>query len=104
MTRTPIIPGCYLRVTARVKVNAGSIPAFRIAGWAGRGGDVHVPNLDEAGPSVVPTRLGQVVEVSAIVGSGVRGGVDMSWGSEPEYGYLGLDMTGPSGGVVRIDA
>ncbi|CAM4170377.1 glycosyl hydrolase family 28-related protein [Palleronia rufa] len=103
MKRTPIIPGCYLRVTARVKVIAGSIPAFRIAGWAGRGGDVHVPNLDEAGPSVVPTRLGQVVEVSAIVGSGVRGGVDMSWGSEPEYGYLGLDMTGPSGGVVRID-
>ena len=101
--RTPIIPGSYFRISTRIKVMAGSIPSVRIAGWPGRGGDNHVSGLDESGPSKVPGGLGRIVEVSAIVGAGVRGGVDMSWGSEPEYGYFGLDLTGPSGGVVRIE-
>ncbi len=27
----------------------------------------------------------------------------MVWGTAPVYGHLGLDLTGPTGGVVRID-
>ena len=27
----------------------------------------------------------------------------MVWGTAPVYGHLGLDLTGPNGGVVRID-
>ena len=32
---TPILPGTYLRVSARVKAVAGNLPSVRIAGWAG---------------------------------------------------------------------
>ncbi len=102
-TRTPIIPGCYLRVTARVKAISGNLPAVRIAGWAGRGNDVHVDGVTEAAESRMIEEYGDIVEVSAIVGAGRRGGVDLSWGPAAEYGYLGLDLTGPTGGVVRID-
>lgn len=103
MGRTPILPGCYLRVTIRIKAMAGALPNVRIAGWAGIGNDTHVPGLVEAGSEVALTSYGEVVELSAIVGSGNRSGVDMVWGQGPDYGYFGLDLTGPNGGTVRID-
>ena len=73
---TPILPGCYLRVRARVKAVSGPLPSVRIAGWAGQSGGSHVAGLVEAGTSVALTAYGEVVEVSAIVGSGPRTGVD----------------------------
>lgn len=103
MGQTPLLPGCYLRIRARVKAVSGTLPDVRIAGWAGGPGEVHVAGLAETGPEVTLTAYGDVVEVSAIVGSGARGGVDMAWGTTPIYGHFGLDLTGPSGGVVRID-
>ncbi|TCL08468.1 pectate lyase-like protein [Shimia isoporae] len=103
MAQTPIFPGCYLRITARVKAISGNRPTVRIAGYAATAGGAHVNGLTEVGPSTVLTGYGSVVEVSAIVGSGVRGGVDMVWGATPAYGHFGLDLTGASGGVVRID-
>ncbi|MGR3372359.1 glycosyl hydrolase family 28-related protein [Pseudooceanicola nanhaiensis] len=103
MGETPILPGCYLRVTARVKAVSGNLPSVRIAGWAGDGADSHVTGLVEAGPAVPLTQYGEVVDVSAIVGTGNRQGVDMVWGTAPVYGHFGLDLTGPNGGVVRID-
>lgn len=103
MAETPILPGCYLRITARVKAVSGNLPAVRIAGWAGDGSDSHVAGVVETGPSVPLTRYGEVVEVSAIVGSGDRAGVHMVWGTKPVYGHFGLDLTGANGGVVRID-
>ena len=59
--------------------------------------------MTTTGPSVTLTSYGEVVEVSAIVGAGVRGGVDMVWGAAALYGHFGLDLTGATGGVVRID-
>ncbi|MCG6903593.1 MAG: right-handed parallel beta-helix repeat-containing protein [Rhodobacter sp.] len=103
MGETPILPGCYLRVTARIKAITGNLPSVRIAGWAGKSGGVHVAGLNETGPSVALTSYGEVVEVSAIIGSGDRTGVDMIWGTEPIYGHFGLDLTGSNGAVVRID-
>ncbi|MDQ2091671.1 glycosyl hydrolase family 28-related protein [Marimonas arenosa] len=103
MGETPLLPGCYLRVTAKVKAVSGNLPAVRVAGWAGGAGGVHVNGLTEVGPSTALTQYGEVVEVSAIVGPGLRGGVDMVWGREPLYGHFGLDLTGATGGVVRID-
>lgn len=102
MGQTPIEPGLYLRVTARVKAMAGNLPSVRIAAWAGRanGTNVTVPSV---GPSVTLTSYGEIVTISAIIGSGNRQGVDMVWGTEPVYGHFGLDLTGPNGGVVRID-
>ena len=103
MGETPILPGCYLRVTARVKAMSGTMPAVRIAGWAGRSNDTEVTGLVTVGPSVQLSAYGEVTEVSAIVGTGARGGVDMVWGTEPAYGHFGLDLTGANGGIVRID-
>ncbi len=103
MGETPLLPGCYLRVTARIKAIAGSLPAVRIAGYAARGNGSAVSGIDTTGPSSTLTTYGDVLEVSAIIGAGNRGGVDMVWGTEPVYGHFGLDLTGPNGGVVRID-
>jgi len=103
MGRTPIEPGCYLQVRARVKVLSGPLPAVRIGAWASSGGTTHLNNVLEIGPSVPLTEYGRVFEVSAIIGSGRRGGVDMAWGRAAEYGHIGLDLTGPNGAIVRID-
>lgn len=100
---TPILPGCYLRVRARVKAMSGNLPAVQIAGWAGGAGGVHVAGVVETGPSVQLTAYGKVETVEAIVGTGNRGGVDMVWGTAALFGHFGLDLTGPTGGVVRID-
>lgn len=103
MGETPLQPGLYLQIKARVKAISGNLPDVRIAGWAGDSGFNHVPGLTETGSSVTLTSYGEVVEVTAIVGSGTRGGVDMPWGLVPVYGHFGLDLTGGNGGTVRID-
>ncbi len=102
MGDTPILPGCYLRVTARVKAVAGSLPAVRIAGWAGTGPTTALPGVVTFGPAKPIPGYGQVVEVSAIIGTGLRTGVDMVW-TGASIGHLGLDFTGPNGGVLRVD-
>ena len=99
----PFQPGLYLRVTARVKAISGALPAVRIAGYAANSSGGNVTTAVQTGPSVQLTSYGTVVTVSAIIGSGNRQGVNMVWGLAPVYGHLGLDLTGPSGGVVRID-
>lgn len=103
MGQTPILPGVYLRITARVKAVSGNLPSVRIAGWAGTGSDVEVSGLPLQAATVALTSYGEVVEVSAIVGTGAQGGVDLVWGMAPTYGHFGLDLTGLNGGVVRID-
>lgn len=99
----PFQPGLYLRVTARVKAMSGPLPTVRIAGWAGNSGGTNVASADQIGPEVTLTSYGEVVTVSAIVGSGNRTGNDMIWGTAPVFGHFGLDLTGPNGGTVRID-
>jgi len=103
MGETPILPGCYLRVRARVKAIAGNLPDVRIAAFAGGADGEALPGVTVTGPQVTLTTYGEVVEVSAIVGTGQRAGVDMVWGPQAAFGHFGLDLAGPSGGVVRID-
>ncbi|MEM9436070.1 MAG: glycosyl hydrolase family 28-related protein [Pseudomonadota bacterium] len=103
MGETPILPGCYLQVRARVKCLSGIFPFVRIAAWAGGAGGAHVPGVVQVGPTTVLSSYGSVVEVAAIVGTGSRNGVDMPWGTQTLYGHFGLDLTGSNGGVVRID-
>jgi hypothetical protein len=99
----PYLPGLYLRVTARVKVISGAFPSVRIAGWAGRSATANVDSADQIGPSVTLDTYGEIVTVTAIIGSGNRTGVDMIWGRTPVLGHFGLDLTGANGAVVRID-
>ena len=103
MEETPILPGCYLQVRARVKAIAGNLPNVRIAGFAGDAGGGALTGVPVDAPLVALTTYGEVVEVRAIVGTGQRAGVDMVWGPQAVFGHFGIDLTGPSGGVVRID-
>jgi hypothetical protein len=103
MGETPLLPGCYLRITAKIKAMSGPLPTVRIAGWAGASGGSHVSGVNETGNSVSLSSYGDIVEISAIVGSGQRTGVDMVWGNAALYGHFGLDLTGPNGGVVRVE-
>jgi len=100
---TPLLPGCYLRISARIKALSGNLPSVQVAAWAGATGGAHVTGVVETGPSVTLTSYGEIVEVSAIVGAGNRTGVDLIWGATPIYGHFGLDITGQDGGVVRIE-
>jgi hypothetical protein len=102
MGETTLLPGCYLRISTRVKAVSGELPGVRIAGWAGGAGGAHVAGLTEYAPTVQLTSYGEVVEISAIVGSGNRLGVDMVWPSAI-YRHFGLDLTGGNGSVVRVD-
>lgn len=99
----PFQPGLYLRVTARVKAISGALPTVAIAGWAGNSGGTNVTSAVQVGPGVALAAYGTVVTVTAIIGSGNRQGVDMVWGTAPAFGHFGLNLTGPNGGVVRID-
>lgn len=103
MRETPILPGCYLQIRARIKAIAGNLPNVRIAAFAGGAGGAAVPGVVLSGPEVALTTYGEVVELRAIVGTGARGGVDMVWGPAALFGHFGIDLTGPSGGIVRID-
>ena len=103
-TQTPILKETYLRVRCRVKMISGHFPGVRIAGWAGAASGAHIAQVTQIGPSVVPTAYGQLLEVSAIIGPGLRDGVDMVWGASPDYGHFGLDLTGQNGGVIRIES
>lgn len=102
MAQTPVIKGCYLRVRARVKAVAGALPSVRIAAFAATAGNAAVPGVVVMGPSVALTTYGEVVEISAIIGTSNRGGVAMSWPGV-NHGFVGLDLTGANGGIVRID-
>lgn len=103
MGQTSLLPGCYLQIKARVKAISGPLPKVRIAGWAGGAGDAHVDGLVEQGPAVQLTGYGIVHEVTAIVGTGLRPGVDMPWSNTALYGHFGLDIEGTNGAVVRVD-
>lgn len=104
MGQTQLFPGCYLQIRARVKAMSGNLPGVRVAGYAMNGSNVHVSGLVEVGPTKTLTDYGDVVEVSAIVGTGAKGGVNMAWGMTPVYGHFGLDLTGANGGIVRIES
>ncbi len=103
MGQTPILPGCYLRVSTRVKAISGNLPSVRIGGYPARGNGARVNGLAEFAPFTTLQSYGETVEISAIIGTGGRGGVDMVWGTEPVYGHFGIDLVGPNGGIVRVD-
>ncbi|MEL6678552.1 MAG: glycosyl hydrolase family 28-related protein [Pseudomonadota bacterium] len=102
--QTPILPGCYLRISARVKLVSGNKPSVRVGAFAGDGAGDPVPGLDITGPAVFLEEFGRVYTVTAIVGTGSRTGVDLAWGLAPTYGHFGLDLIGDTGGAVRIES
>lgn len=102
MGETPILPGCYLRITARVKAVAGPMPTVRITAYPGAAGGGKATGHPETGPAITLTSIGEIVEISAIVGVGDRTGVDLIWPTAV-FGHFGIDVTGANGGAVRVD-
>jgi len=102
MGQSPMIQGCYLQVTVRIKVLSGSLPNVRIAGTAVNPGGAVNGAVPGFGPAVTITTYGSVTTVRAIVATATRQGVDLPWPGVA-HGHLGLDLTGPNGGIVRID-
>ena len=103
MGQTPILPGCYLQISARVKAVSGNLPSVRIGGYPAYGNGARVNGLPEFSAFTTLQNYGEVVEIKAIVGTGSRGGVDLVWGAEPVYGHFGIDLVGPNGGIIRVD-
>ncbi|MFO6464762.1 glycosyl hydrolase family 28-related protein [Jannaschia sp. KMU-145] len=103
MGATPIVPGCYLRVTLRVKAIAGNLPTVRVAATPVLSNGAVATGVATTGPAVTLGAYGRVEEITAIIGTGARGGVDMAWSSAVAHAHVGLDLTGSSGGIVRIE-
>ena len=80
---------------------AGGIPAIRIAGHAMDANDPHVAAVTAYGPAVSLTDLGEIYEVTAIVGPGLRDGVDMVWGALPQYEHFGIDIQGTIRALIQ---
>jgi hypothetical protein len=102
MGETPIIPGCYLRVTARIKVLSGAIPGVRIAGYAADSSGAQITSVPAFAATFTPADYGTVYTVQAIIATAAKTGVAMQWPGVA-FGHLGIDLTGPNGGLVRID-
>jgi hypothetical protein len=100
----PLLPGCYLRVSARVKAMSGPLPNLRIAAWAGGAGGVHVTGQPEVSSQTVVESYGRIYEISAYVATAKRTGVNMQWSQAVVYGHFGLDILGANGSVVRIES
>ncbi|WP_371808518.1 hypothetical protein [Ruegeria sp. HKCCA6948] len=81
MGQTPLQPGCYLQIKARVKAISGPLPQVRIAGWAGAAGDVNVAGVVQQGPATQLSGYGTVHEITAIVGTGYRAGCGYALGA-----------------------
>ncbi|WP_179378281.1 glycosyl hydrolase family 28-related protein [Jannaschia marina] len=100
MGDTPVEPGCYLRVTVRLKAISGNLPRVRAAATPIRNGSV-VSGLGTAGEELQLSAYGRVETVSVIFSTSNR--TDLTFTDRVQEAHVGLDLLGPTGGVVRID-
>lgn len=104
VNEVPILPGCYLQIRARVKAQSAQLASVRIAAWPGNTAGGLVGGVDRTGPATQLTAQGRIETITAIVGSGLRTGVDMVWGTAPVFGHFGIDVLGPTGALVRVES
>ncbi|KIT17671.1 glycosyl hydrolase family 28-related protein [Jannaschia aquimarina] len=102
-TRIPVTPGCYLRVRARVKMVSGNLPDVTVSCVPINSGGGVVSGLPQDAPAISLRSYGDVVVVEGILGTGARGGVDLAWDDRVRHVHVGLSLTGPTGGIIRID-
>ncbi|SDZ43092.1 Pectate lyase superfamily protein [Jannaschia faecimaris] len=103
MGDTPVTPGCYLRVTVRVKAISGNLPRVRAAVTPVSSNGAVVSGPDTYGSEITLSSYGQVETVSVIFATSNRSGVDLTFGEQVAAVHVGLDLLGNSGGIVRID-
>ena len=104
MGEVPLRAGSSIEISARLKALRGSLPEARIAAWPGGAQGREVADLPQAGPLVAIDGHDTVFEIRAVIGPEARPGVDLAWDRRALYAHVGLDLVGPVGGVVRIEA
>lgn len=102
MGELPVRHWSYLRIAVRLKVLRGPLPLVQIAAWPGGAGGLGVPDVPVAGPLIRIPAHAVVVEFATVIGPEPLPGVDLVWDARVLYAHVGLDLLGPSGGVVRI--
>lgn len=103
MGELPLRPGSFLEISARVKALRGPLPRARIAAWPGGAGGWAVEDLPQLAAEAAIGADRAPVVIAAVIGPEARPGVDLVWDARALYAHVGLDLVGPSGGVVRIE-
>ena len=96
--------GAWIEISARLRALRGPLPEVRIAAWTGGAGGRGVEGQPCEGPRVALTAHGSVQVVGAVIGPEAADGVDLVWSPDVLYAHVGLDLTGPVGGVMRIES
>jgi len=103
MGEVPVRAGRFVEISTRIKGVRGPLPMAQMAAWPGGAGGRRVPDLGTAGPLVSLAVHEAVVALRAVIGPEPRPGVDLVWDGRVMYAHVGLDLIGPSRGVVRIE-
>lgn len=99
----PVRAGSWIEITARVRALRGPLPEVRIAAWTGGAGGRAVEGQPCEGPRTALTAHGSVQVVRAVIAPVAADSVNLVWSADVLYAHVGLDLTGPAGGVLRID-
>lgn len=102
MGEMPLRPASFIEVSARIKGMGGPRALVRVSAWPGGRMGRPVPGLETCGRVVGLDIHGRVYEACAVIGTEALPGIDMVWNDRVLYAHVGLDLIGPSGGVVRI--
>lgn len=100
----PVRRGSRIEISARLRALRGPLPEVRIAAWTGGAGGRGVAGQPCEARGVALSAHGSVEVVRAVIGTEAAPGVDLVWSPEVLYAHVGLDLTGPAGGVVRIES
>ncbi len=103
MGEVPVRFGSYLEVTARLRLLRGAAPLARIAAWPGGAQGRCVTDVQAHAPSEKLSVRGEPTRLRAVIGPMAGQGVDIVWDARVLYAHIGLDLTGPDGGIVRIE-
>lgn len=103
MAELPVATGAFLEIRARLKALRGPLPGARIAAWPGGLHGRPVADLQAEAPVVLLARHETIAALCAVIGPAPLAGVDLVWDGRVLYTHVGLDLVGPTGGVVRIE-
>ena len=102
MGEVPIARGAFIEISASLKALRGPLPRARIAAWPGGVLGRGITALATCGRLSDFDGYDRVLELRAVIGPLPLAGVDFVWDDRALYAHVGLDLVGPSEGVVRI--
>ncbi len=101
---TPIFAGCYLQMTVRLRLVGGQYPSVRITALALDGADqLLTPIAEFTAPAQQIDGYGKVIEVTAIIGTGKKQGVDIVLPTGAKSARLGIEISGRPGARLVVD-